>query len=63
MGTQAAVEIASQAMRICGVKSYLGGSPWSLGRVLRDAQGLGLMASADSALQQNAQMLRILKSI
>ncbi len=63
MGTQAAVEIATQAMRICGVKSYLGGSPWSLGRVLRDAQGLGLMASADSALQQNAQMLRILKSI
>jgi acyl-CoA dehydrogenase len=63
LGTLAPVEIATQAMRICGVKSYLGGSPWSLGRILRDGHGLALMASADSALQQNSEMLTVRKSI
>ena len=63
IGTEAPAEIVGRAMRICGITSYIGGSPCHLGRFLRDAHGLALMASVDSALAQNAQMLLIRKSI
>ena len=51
------VEVVTRAMRICGMAAYRLDSPFSMGRLLRDAHGAALMVSNDRILMNNAQLL------
>lgn len=53
------VDIVSRAMLICGISGYREDSPYSLGRLLRDAYGAAIMVNNDRILANNAQMLQI----
>lgn len=53
------VDIVSRAMIICGIAGYREDSPYSLGRLLRDAYGAAIMVNNDRILANNAQMLQI----
>ncbi|MDQ1468465.1 MAG: acyl-CoA dehydrogenase [Actinomycetota bacterium] len=53
------VEIVSHAMSICGMAGYRQDSPYSLGRLLRDAHGAALVVSNDRIIANNAQMLMV----
>jgi len=53
------VEIVTGAMTICGMAGYGNDSPYSLGRLLRDAHGAALMVNNDRILANNAQMLLV----
>lgn len=53
------VEIVSGALGICGMDGYREGTPFSLGRQLRDAHSAALMVSNDRILGDNAQLLLI----
>ena len=55
------VEIVSKAMTICGISAYLEDSPYSLGRLLRDAHGAALMVNNDRLIDASAQMLLVHK--
>jgi acyl-CoA dehydrogenase len=55
------VDIVSRAMTICGMAGYSERSPFSLGRLLRDAYGPSLMVNNDRILGDNAQMLLVHK--
>jgi acyl-CoA dehydrogenase len=55
------LEIATLALGVCGIEGYREDSPYSLGRVLRDAHGASLMVSNDRINGHSAQMLLILK--
>ena len=50
-------EIVTRALSICGISAYRADSPFSLGRVLRDAHGAALMVSNDRIAANNAQLL------
>ncbi|HEX4493301.1 MAG TPA: acyl-CoA dehydrogenase family protein [Acidimicrobiia bacterium] len=51
------VEIVTRALSICGMAGYREGSPYGLGRLLRDAHGAGLMVNSDHIVATNAKML------
>jgi acyl-CoA dehydrogenase len=55
------VEVVSGALAICGMDGYRDGTPYSLGRQLRDAYGAALMVNNDRILGDNAQLLLIAK--
>lgn len=51
------VEIVGAALNICGINGYRLDSPYTLGRLLRDAYGASLMVNNDRILANNAQLL------
>jgi acyl-CoA dehydrogenase len=55
------VDIVNRAMVICGISGYREDSPYSLGRILRDAHGAQLMVNNDRISGNNAQLLLIAK--
>jgi acyl-CoA dehydrogenase len=56
-------EIVTRAMTICGMAGYREDSPYTLGRLLRDAHGAAVMVNNDRILGNNAQMLLVHKEI
>jgi acyl-CoA dehydrogenase len=57
------VEVVSRAMSICGMAGYRQDSPYSLGRLLRDAHGAALLVSNDRIIAENAQMLMVSQEV
>ncbi|MCM2294727.1 acyl-CoA/acyl-ACP dehydrogenase [Allorhizobium sp. BGMRC 0089] len=55
------IEIINQAMLICGIMGYKNGTPYSLGRHLRDAHSARLMISNDRILGNTSTMLLVHK--
>lgn len=55
------VDIVGRAMAICGIAGYREDSPYSMGRLLRDAHGAAVMVSNDRINASNAHMLLIHK--
>ena len=55
------VDIVTRALGICGMAGYSQTSPFSMGRLLRDAHGAALMVNNDRILGDNAQLLLIYK--
>jgi acyl-CoA dehydrogenase len=55
------VDIVGRAMGVCGIAAYREDSPYSMGRLLRDAHGAPLMINNDRILGHNAQMLLVHK--
>ncbi|HVX22217.1 MAG TPA: acyl-CoA dehydrogenase family protein [Acidimicrobiales bacterium] len=55
------VDVVGRALAICGMDGYRNGTPFSLGRHLRDAHGAVVMVSNDRILGDNAQMLLVAK--
>ncbi len=53
--------VIHQALRICGIMGYKNGTPFSLGRHLRDAHSAELMISNDRILGNTATMLLVHK--
>ncbi len=53
------VDVVRQCMVICGLASYRIGTPYSLGRQLRDSMGACLMVNNDRIMGNNAQMLLV----
>ncbi|HVB92665.1 MAG TPA: acyl-CoA dehydrogenase family protein [Acidimicrobiales bacterium] len=53
------VDIVNRAMAICGMAGYREDSPFSLGRILRDAHGAAVMVNNDRIYGNTAQMLLI----
>lgn len=53
------VEVVGGALLICGMAGYRQDSPFSLGRLLRDAHGAALMLNNDRLLGANAQLLLV----
>jgi acyl-CoA dehydrogenase len=59
--SQQVVQIVHQALLICGIAAYKNDSPFSLGRLLRDAHSAALMVGNDRILATNAQLALVLK--
>ncbi|MET0171890.1 MAG: acyl-CoA dehydrogenase family protein [Agrobacterium vaccinii] len=55
------LEIINHAMLICGIMGYKNGTPFSLGRHLRDAHSAQLMISNDRILGNSANLLLVQK--
>jgi acyl-CoA dehydrogenase len=55
------VDVVTRALRICGMDGYRDGTPYSLGRHLRDAHGAVLMVGNDRILADNAHLLLVSK--
>lgn len=55
------LEIINHAMLICGIMGYKNGTPFSLGRHLRDAHSAQLMISNDRILSNSANLLLVQK--
>jgi acyl-CoA dehydrogenase len=55
------VDIVTRAMSVVGISSYREDSPYSMGRLLRDAHGAPLMINNDRIAGHNAQMLLVHK--
>lgn len=55
------LEIIDQAMLVCGIMGYKNGTPYSLGRHLRDAHSARLMISNDRILGNSANLLLVHK--
>lgn len=55
------VDIVNRALTICGMAGYREDSPYSLGRILRDAHGAAVMVNNDRINSNTAQMLLIYK--
>lgn len=55
------VDVVGRAMTICGMAGYRQDSPYSLGRLLRDAHGAAVMVNNDRIIANNAQMLLVHK--
>ena len=55
------IDIINQAMLICGIMGYKNGTPYSLGRHLRDAHSARLMISNDRILGNTSTMLLVHK--
>lgn len=58
-----ALDVVNGAMLICGLAGYKQDSPFSLGRLLRDAHGAAVMVNNDRLLSNNAQLLLALKEL
>lgn len=59
--SEVVLTIINHAMLICGIMGYKNGTPYSLGRNLRDAHSAQLMISNDRILGNTSQMLLIHK--
>jgi acyl-CoA dehydrogenase len=57
------VDIVSKAMLICGIDGYRQDSPYSLGRILRDAYGAAIMVNNDRIMANNAQLVLVAKDL
>ncbi len=57
------VSVTAKALMICGMAGYREDSPFSLGRLLRDAYGAQLMVNNDRILSNTAQLLLASKRI
>lgn len=55
------VEIVGMSLRVCGMAGYREDSPYSMGRLLRDAYGAALMVSNDRVNANTAEMLLVHK--
>ncbi|MGH9018119.1 MAG: acyl-CoA dehydrogenase family protein [Acidimicrobiales bacterium] len=55
------VDIVGRALTICGITGYREDSPYSMGRLLRDAHGAAVMVNNDRIIANNAQMLLVHK--
>jgi acyl-CoA dehydrogenase len=55
------VDIVGTALTICGIAGYREDSPYSMGRLLRDAYGAAVMVNNDRIIANNAQMLMVHK--
>ena len=55
------VDIVHRALIICGISGYREDSPFSLGRLMRDALGAELMVNNDRISHHNAQLLLVAK--
>lgn len=53
------VDIVQKALLICGMAGYANKSPFTLGRILRDAVGAQLMVNNDRINANNAQLLLV----
>ncbi|RNI21211.1 acyl-CoA dehydrogenase [Flexivirga caeni] len=53
------VDVVQRAMLICGMAGYANRSPFTLGRLLRDAYGAQLMVNNDRINTNNAQLLLV----
>ena len=53
------IEAVQKALLICGIAGYSNESPFSLGRLLRDAYGAELMVNNDRINANNAQLLLV----
>jgi acyl-CoA dehydrogenase len=53
------VDVVHRALTIVGIAGYSNRSPWSMGRLLRDAHGAALMVNNDRLTANNAQMLLV----
>ncbi|PRZ42507.1 acyl-CoA dehydrogenase [Antricoccus suffuscus] len=53
------VDIVQRALLICGMAGYANHSPFTLGRLLRDAYGAQLMVNNDRINANNAQLLLV----
>lgn len=60
-GSRLVVDIATEALRVCGMAGYSLASPYSLSRLLRDAHSGAVMISNDRLLHDNADMLAVTK--
>lgn len=59
--SESIIEIINHAMLICGIMGYKNGTPYSLGRHLRDAHSAQLMISNDRILSNSANLLLVQK--
>jgi acyl-CoA dehydrogenase len=59
--SQTILQIINHAMLVCGIMGYKNGTPYSLGRHLRDAHSAQLMISNERILGNTATMLLIHK--
>ena len=59
--SQSILQIINHAMLVCGIMGYKNGTPFSLGRHLRDAHSAQLMISNERILGNTATMLLIHK--
>ncbi len=59
--SESILEIIDHAMLICGIMGYKNGTPYSLGRHLRDAHSARLMISNDRILGNSANLLLVHK--
>ena len=57
MISEAALEVVQHAMMICGIAGYQYGTPYSIGRHLRDLQSAPLMVNNDRISSNTATML------
>jgi acyl-CoA dehydrogenase len=55
------VDVVSRSLLICGIAGYAEGTPYSLGRHLRDAYGAALMVNNDRIFANTSQMLLVHK--
>lgn len=53
---QAVVDIVNRCMLVCGLPGYREDTPYSLGRLLRDAHSAPLMISNDRILNNTANL-------
>jgi len=53
------VDVVGHAMTVCGMAGYREDSPFSMGRLIRDAHGAALMISNDRINANTAQMLLV----
>jgi acyl-CoA dehydrogenase len=57
--SEAVVEVCNAALRICGFLGYKNGTPYSIGRQLRDAHSAAIMIANDRILATNASLLLV----
>ncbi|MCU1492008.1 MAG: acyl-CoA dehydrogenase [Acidimicrobiaceae bacterium] len=58
-GSTLVAELVTRALQICGISGYREDSPYSLGRLLRDAYGAALMVSNHRINTNSAHMLLV----
>jgi acyl-CoA dehydrogenase len=59
--SQAILPVINLAMQICGIMGYKNGTPYSVGRHLRDANSAQLMISNDRIFGNSSNLLLVLK--
>jgi acyl-CoA dehydrogenase len=61
--SEAAPRLCQEAMGICGIAGYMNGTPFSIGRHLRDAMSASLMVANERIHERNAALLLIAKEV
>ena len=61
LSSQKVVSIVGQAMLICGLEGYRSDSPFSIGRLLRDAHSAVVMVNNDRIVANNAGLALALR--